>query len=434
MPYHAGGPKLAGRDSMNEDIDVVIIGGGAAGIGAARTLAASECSTLMLEASSRLGGRAWTVEIAGHRLDLGCGWLHSGDRNSWRHIAEEAGVTVDRRPAKWGVQYRNLCFSPDEQKAARAAFAAWMERLTDDPPPSDRAADALPKDGEWNGYVRAIGGFISGATLDRVSVADYLTYDAAATDVNLRAPNGYGDLIVASLPPQVALRLSTPIEGIELEPRGVALRTERGAVHARAAILTPSTTVLAREAIKAPKALDPWREAASSLPLGRNEKLFLEIVGQSPFAPETHELGNPRDPSTAAYYIRPFGRNVVECFFGGEGAQMIEDNGPVAGFDRAIGELAALFGTEVRRCLKPLVGSSWSRTTRIGGAYSYALPGQAAARKQLARPFEDRLFFAGEATNESDFSTAHGAHDSGVRAAQEALAALRPGTGRGQKR
>ena len=113
---------------------------------------------------------------------------------------------------------------------------------------------------------------------------------------------------------------------------------------------------------------------------------------------------------------------------------MIEDNGPVAGFDRAIGELAALFGTEVRRCLKPLVGSSWSRTTHIGGAYSYALPGQAAARKQLARPFEDRLFFAGEATNESDFSTAHGAHDSGVRAAREALAAFRPGTGRGQKR
>lgn len=42
----------------------------------------------------------------------------------------------------------------------------------------------------------------------------------------------------------------------------------------------------------------------------------------------------------------------------------------------------------------------------------------------LAQPFEDRLFFAGEATHPFDFTTAHGAHDSGQRAADEALAAL----------
>ncbi|MGA7200081.1 FAD-dependent oxidoreductase, partial [Roseiarcus sp.] len=53
---------------MSTDFDVVIIGGGAAGIGAARELAASGRSALLLEASSRLGGRAWTYEIAGLRL------------------------------------------------------------------------------------------------------------------------------------------------------------------------------------------------------------------------------------------------------------------------------------------------------------------------------------------------------------------------------
>ena len=63
----------------------------------------------------------------------------------------------------------------------------------------------------------------------------------------------------------------------------------------------------------------------------------------------------------------------------------------------------------------------------IGGAYSYALPGYDAARRALARPFEDRLFFAGEATSAGDFSTVHGAHDSGVRAANEAIAALQGG-------
>ena len=409
---------------MNSEFDVAIIGGGAAGIGAARELASSGRSALLFEASSRLGGRAWTYEIAGQRLDLGCGWLHSGDRNSWTRIAEEAGRAVDRRPPKWGVQYRHLGFSPDEQKAARGAFAAWMERLAVKPPPSDCAADALTPGGQWNGYLQAISGFISGATLERISVADYLAYDEASTDINLRAADGYGDLIASSLPTRTVLRLAAPVEGIELEPQGVAVETPGGTLRARAAILTVSTAVLASDAIKLPSGLDAWREAATVLPLGRNEKLFLEIVGESPFAPETHELGNPRDPRTAAYYIRPFGRPVIECFFGGEGAEMIEKEGPAAGFDYAIEQLVALFGSDARQSLRPLIASSWSRSTRIGGAYSYAVPGHAAARRLLARPFEDRLFFAGEATSSQDFSTAHGAHDSGVRAAQEALAAL----------
>lgn len=414
---------------MSADFDVVIIGGGAAGIGAARALAASGRSTLMLEASARLGGRAWTLEIAGQRLDLGCGWLHSADRNSWVRVAEEAGAEIDRRRPAWGVQYRNVNFSPGEQRAAHAAFDAWLRRLSAAPPQSDCAADALPPGGEWNGYLQAISGFISGAPLERISVADYLAYDDAATGSNWRAPQGYGDLIVASLPFRTVLRLSTPVEAIEIEPRGLALKTRFGAVHARTAILTVSTHVLASGAVKLPDALDAWGEAASSLPLGRNEKLFLEVLGQSPFAPETQVLGNPRDERTAAYYIRPFGRMAIECFFGGEGARMIEENGPAAGFEYAIDQLAALFGTEARRNLRPLVASCWSRTSGIGGGYSYALPGQAAARRRLASPFEDRLFFAGEATNAQDFSTAHGAHDSGVRAAREALAALQSRSG-----
>jgi monoamine oxidase len=64
--------------------------------------------------------------------------------------------------------------------------------------------------------------------------------------------------------------------------------------------------------------------------------------------------------------------------------------------------------------------------TRVGGAYSYALPEHADARQALARAFEQRLFFAGEATHICDFSTAHGAYVSGLRAAEEAMAALAP--------
>jgi monoamine oxidase len=404
--------------------DVVIIGGGAAGIGAARRLGNSGLSTLLLEASSRLGGRALTQEIGGLHIDLGCGWFHSADRNAWVRIAESAGVRIDRSRAQWGVQYRDLGFPPAEQVDARRAFGSWMQRLEDSRPSSDCAADALDPNGEWNNYIRTIAGFISGGSLEQLSVADYLAYDEASSDNNWRTPTGLGSLVASSFSPGAALRLATAAESIAVMPEGVTIRTSAGEILARAAILSVSTAVLAGDVLKLPAQLAPWCEAAAKLPLGRNEKLFLRVEG-GPFENETQLLGNPRAARTASYYIRPMGLPLIECFFGGESARLVEEDGPTAGFDFAIEQLCALFGSAIRSSLHPLAASSWSQMRHIGGAYSYALPGHASARQALARPFDDRVFFAGEATSAGDFSTAHGAHDSGVRAADEAIATLK---------
>ena len=278
----------------------------------------------------------------------------------------------------------------------------------------------------WNDCLQALSGYISGAGLERLSIADYLAYDTASTRHNWRVPDGYGALIAASLPPGVALRLATPVEAIDLEAAGVNIATQAGRINARTVILTVSTAVIVGETIRLPPELDEWRHAAANLPLGRNEKLFLEIVGTSPFEPETHVIGDPRNPRTGSYYIRPFGRPVIEGFFGGEGAEVLAEHGPAAGFAYAIDELAALFGSGIRRSLRPLAVSNWTRMDSIEGGYSYALPGKVEARITLARPFDGRLFFAGEATNRHDFSTAHGAYQSGVRAADEVIAAVRP--------
>ena len=404
--------------------DIVIVGGGAAGIGAARRLAGSGFSARLLEAGPRLGGRAWTHEIGGLELDLGCGWLHSADRNSWVAVADASGIPVDRSHAAWGEQFRALKFTPEEQAAAWQAFDGWTKRLATHPPASDAAADALAPNGPWNSHIRAIVSFISGATLERLSAADYVNYDQASSEDNWRVRSGYGSLISRSAPQEVVLNLSTPVDSLALDARGVTLTTPTGDIRARAAIVTVSTAVLAGDTIKLPVELEPWREAARQLPLGLNEKLFLEIVGAAPFESETHVTGNPRDPLTASYYIRPFGWPVIECFFGGERARLLCETGLAAGCAFAIDQLCNLFGADVRHTLRPLAGSNWSRSTRVGGAYSYALPGFAGARRQLAQSYDQRVFFAGEATSAGDFSTAHGAHDSGVRAATEAIAAL----------
>jgi monoamine oxidase len=152
----------------------------------------------------------------------------------------------------------------------------------------------------------------------------------------------------------------------------------------------------------------------------------LELHGNHGLEPETHLLGDPQNAETGSYYIRPLGRPVVEGFFGGNGAVVIERAGLVEAFAFALDQLASLLGSNIRRHLRPLAASSWCRTDWIGGSYSHALPGHAGARAVLARPVGDRLFFAGEATHQSDFSTAHGAWESGLRAADQVAAVLTP--------
>ncbi len=412
---------------MGSEFDVIIVGGGAAGTGAARRLAAHGKEALVLEASSRLGGRAFTQDLGGYPLDLGCEWLHSGDRNSWVTIAEASGFPVDRSDPPWAKAHPGIARDEDDEESARKAFGDWEKRLRAVAQGSDRASDALEPGGEWNAYVGAIAGFMSGFAPQSISATDYMAYDDASTDRNWNLPLGYGTLVAASLPHAVALRLATPVERIDLTADGVAVSTRAGTVRAGVVILTVSTAVLAGDAIRLPPGTELWREAAAALPLGRNEKVFLEIGRDAAFEPDSHAYGNLRDARSAAYSIRPNGWPIIEAFLGGEGARILEEEGSAAGFAHATAELVALFGTDVASAIRPLAATAWSRMASIGGAYSCALPGQSQARARLAQPFENRLFFAGEATHPFDFTTAHGAHDSGQRAADEALSALQEG-------
>jgi monoamine oxidase len=124
------------------------------------------------------------------------------------------------------------------------------------------------------------------------------------------------------------------------------------------------------------------------------------------------------------YHIRPFGQPCIEGFFGGSFARQLEAAGDGAIAAHSIDEIAGFLGNDIRRKLKPLRESRWGQDPFARGSYSHALPGHAGDRAVLAAPVDGRLFFAGEATSPNFFTTAHGARDSGERAAKEVLAAL----------
>jgi monoamine oxidase len=91
--------------SLPSEIDVAIIGAGAAGLGAARALENSALSMIVLEARDRVGGRGHTIIARGGiTFDVGCGWLHSADRNSFAAIAEQLNFELDKVRPPWREQ------------------------------------------------------------------------------------------------------------------------------------------------------------------------------------------------------------------------------------------------------------------------------------------------------------------------------------------
>src|SRR4029079_19550719 len=125
-----------------------------------------------------------------------------------------------------------------------------------------------------------------------------------------------------------------------------------------------------------------------------------------------------------SFHLRPFGQPCIEGYFGGSYARSLEDAGEGALAAESINEIVSFLGNDFRRKLKPLKESRWAHDPFARGSYSHALPGHSGKRAALAAPVDGRLFFAGEATSPNFFSTAHGAHDSGVRAAGEVLGAV----------
>jgi monoamine oxidase len=163
------------------------------------------------------------------------------------------------------------------------------------------------------------------------------------------------------------------------------------------------------------------------LPLGLADKLVMAVEVPELLPMDGHLIGNSNKTATGSYHLRPFGRPLMEGFFGGRLAHEIEAAGAGAFFDFAVAELVELFGSGIRARLRPLVETGWGRDPFARGSYSYALPGRADARVTLATPSDGRVFFAGEACSRHDFTTAHGAYLTGIEAADEVTALRRRG-------
>lgn len=415
--------------TLPSEVDVAVIGAGSAGIAAGRRLAAAAGTSFVLfEARERAGGRAWTVEKKGHPLDLGGEWLHSADRNVLTALAEEHGFQLYHRRPDWTTRLRNSGASPAEQAewiAAREAYRQARRRAAREP--EDRACSTtLPPGGRWNTLLNATSTWGNAVELDRISVKDNERYEDS--EVNWRLRRGYGTLL-ATLAAPLPIAFGAAVSRIDHRGRDMVIDCAHGRLRARKIIVTLPTDILAAEAVAFDPPLPAKLEAAHGLPLGLANKLFFAFSGRMDDLDPDGDIflvGSTTRLQTMNYQARPFGRPIIQCFFGGEFAAGLErDGGLPAMAAFAADELAALRGGAIRRELTPLAASSWRGDPFARGSYSYARPGHAGDRAVLAAPVDGRIFFAGEATSPNFFSTVHGAWESGTRAAEEALASLR---------
>jgi monoamine oxidase len=402
--------------------DVVVIGAGAAGIAAARALD-EHVSVVVLEARDRVGGRAWTYHADGLPLDLGAGHLHSADENDWTKIAPTLGFTVDRRPPSWARPALAANFPIAEQDDYWQAWERLYARIeaAAEAGSAQRLSDFLEPGGRWNALLNAMATYINGVEFDQLTVREYALYHDSG--MNWRVREGYGALIAAYAKP-LDIRLNCPATLVDHTGARVRVVTPQGEISARAIIVAVPPGLIANETLRFASALPDKLSAAHALPLGVADKVFLRVDHPEDLPVETRLFGDTTKTETGNYTLRPFGRPVVDGYFGGQFARALEAEGQGAFAAFAIEQICAGLGNAMRKRLHPIVASAWARDPWSLGAYSYGSEGAQAARAALAAPVNDRLFFAGEHCSEKDFSTAHGAYRSGVTAANAVIAAL----------
>ncbi|GIL38832.1 amine oxidase [Rhodospirillales bacterium TMPK1] len=384
---------------------------------------------MLLEARDRIGGRAYTIDHGGTGLDLGCGYLHSGDINPWTGIAERLGFEILRKAPPWAEDSRHygarLNLEIDE---AWDGFYERLEELEDarlhgDAPDLPCSA-AFEAGNRFNEMLNALSGFINGAPWSAVSMIDHARY--VDTNENWRVRAGYGRLI-HTFGKDLPVQLSTVVQTVRHDGEFLRIDTARGTIDAKKLIVTIPATLLAANALRFAPDLPDKRAAAANLPLGHVTKLFLRMpkLACDLLPEETHVLGRCDNARTGSYLMRLHGSNIAECFFPSDLALDIERGGMVAAADYAMCELGAIYGTRLSQGFEPIAMHGWNADPFSRGGYSYATPGNADDRAILAAPIEDRIYFAGEATSREAFSTAHGAYASGVIAARACLDALR---------
>jgi monoamine oxidase len=435
--------------ASNSNPEIVIIGAGAAGLAAAAELAASQCSVSILEARDRIGGRVLTrrdPELA-IPLELGAEFIHGQSQPvmDWLHKGKQPYADATRtrwrlangklQPADGAFEEMKRGLSSVKRPSKDLPFGAFLEKIASrELSPASQA------------FARMLVEGFDAADTQRVStlaILDEWGGDGAADAPTFRPLKGFGSLIgtiASNLPPdRVQVELNSVVHSIKWQRGRVRVQGTRLGmpfeVQARKAIVTLPLGVLQSPShtpggVTFRPALTEKYAALDQLASGPVTKVVLKF--HTAFWQDL-DGGKYRD---AAFFQAP------DCVFPTFWASLPVRSsimvawtaGPTAArltgmqtheiLNTALESLQTVFGARarIREQLAGAYSHDWQADPFSRGAYSYVIAGGGGARKALAQPLENTLFFAGEAAEyEGEAATVSGSLQSGKRAAQQAL-------------
>ncbi|CAA0086682.1 Uncharacterised protein [Starkeya nomas] len=427
-------PAPAFAQAMGEgNVDIAIVGGGAAGIAAARKVADAKRSYVLLEAGPKLGGRARTLNVFGQNVDLGASGFARGDGTlaesaqaagqglvalpsgrrlfDGRREAHESGY--DAFTAALGKARRDLLAAADTGKdpAAAAVLAA--------------ASGAPATVSGWSATAAAFLGPLScGRPLASLSALDLALRDAPPDDTT--GPAGMGALMEA-LGAWLNVQTDAPVTQITNAGRlhMLTVRNQRTPIRARAIILAVPAPVIAAGAIRFNPALPPrFANAFRAIPAGALEQVAFLLPG-NPLGLEPNETVLARvgvdgkvPPALLRGHIN--GSDVHVLTFADAQAREIAEKGETAALALVRTYLGATFGI-AGDTVKEVSASRWTSDPLFRGALAAASPGQGAQRRVFADPLQNRIFLAGDYVDTSGWGTLTAAWSAGEAAATRAL-------------
>jgi monoamine oxidase len=274
---------------------------------------------------------------------------------------------------------------------------------------------------------QGIARFSLGEEPSNVSIADYY---ALWSGDDYQVQGGYGAL-VQKANAQVRVSLSTPVEHIVWNGKGVIAHTPRGNIRAQYLILTVPIGVLKAERIRfTPPLPDAFLSALTGLRMGALTKMALEIDASalpSDVSDQIHlnSQGGENGTDISIEFVRSphvgKGKSLALAVLGGDGARALCEAGEAAALDLFSQTLHAAMGSHIRAPLYNGRLANWYKDPFALGSYALATPSSTAFRTVLKTPIGNRIFYAGEATAGGGAMTVGGATLEGRRVASDIL-------------
>lgn len=270
---------------------IVVVGGGFAGLGAARTLTDAGFDCVLVEARDRLGGRAQTVQLDGPPgtnsaavgADAGAAWLQQFARNPFADVVRSLGVEpvpTDFHAPLAGSANGHVGAVAEAFEALRLAALA----ATGDPGARDVSLDVVAASLGLGGDAarsmqHAVDADIvleTGGGMDDTSARWFFAEDGVGNEDHW-IPGGYRQ-VVEHLAAGLHVRLAEPVRMIEWHAAGVALTTDLGVIEADRCIASLPISLLQRgEPVLRPGLPSRHLDALARIGMGVVEKVLMRF-------------------------------------------------------------------------------------------------------------------------------------------------------------